>query len=92
MVNVLAQAARAGSLALILLLVLHLPLNVGTPRSGKVEWVVPRRDQAAGDLDAMAKLRGGAALLNCERYRQVSLLRACQCRSVSNSLVPPLRA
>jgi hypothetical protein len=63
-------------LALILLLVLHLPLSVGVLRAGKVEWVVPRRDQAAGDLDALAKLRCGAALLNCERYRQVNLLRA----------------
>jgi hypothetical protein len=65
------RAARAAMFLLVLVLVLHLPLSIGVLRSGKVAWVLLRRDQAAGDLDAMAKMRGAASLVNCERYRQV---------------------
>ena len=78
-----ARAANALVLPTFLLLVLALHPGIDLNGSGNIVWVIPRRDQAAGDLHAMSTLRCGAERLNCERYRQVCVPPLlCCCASV----------
>ena len=71
MAGPVARVAGASVLPMFFLLVLAVHPGVDWDCSGDIAWVLPRRHSAAGDLDAMAKLRFHAGRLNCEHYRQV---------------------
>ena len=68
MAGVLERAANALVLPTWLLLVLALHPGIDLDGSGDIVWAMPRRDQAAGGLHALATLRA-PGYLNCERYR-----------------------